>query len=201
MIKIFSPTQTIYLISALPFNKIGKMAIITEVQSKDELHIKYSELAKNNDVNEIYFLNPDINKLLGYFSSLFRVIEAAGGLVNNGKDQWLFIFRNGKWDLPKGKIEKGEGIKTAAIREVQEECGIDKLSIIKKLSPTYHIYSIEKKEILKCTYWFEMLCKDNSKLVPQLEEGITEVKWIDLDNLKQVYDNTFESVKEVLKAL
>jgi 8-oxo-dGTP pyrophosphatase MutT (NUDIX family) len=152
-------------------------------------------------LNEIYFFNPNLENLFDYFSALFHIIEAAGGLVKNKKGEYLFIFRNGKWDLPKGKIEKGESIKTAAIREVQEECGVNELNIVKELSSTYHIYFIEKKAILKRTYWFEMICKDDFKLVPQTEEGITEVKWMDAKKLKQVYDNTFESIKEVLKEI
>ncbi len=101
----------------------------------------------------------------------------------------------------KGKIEKGEDTETAAIREVEEECGVRKLRIIKALPPTYHIYETKKNTVLKKTYWFEMTCKDDSKLKPQLEEGITKVKWIASKNLKPVYDNTFESIVEVLKEI
>ncbi|MCX6296496.1 MAG: NUDIX domain-containing protein, partial [Bacteroidetes bacterium] len=89
-------------------------------------------------------------------------------------------------------------VETAAIREVEEECGIGKLKIIKEIESTYHIYYLKGKEVLKRTYWFEMNCKDESALVPQLEEGITEVKWLSKNNLNQVLENTYESVKEVM---
>ena len=163
--------------------------------------LKFNKLANNKKLTEIYFFNGNLQQLFNYFSGMFRIIEAAGGLVKNEKGEYLFIFRNGKWDLPKGKIEKGEGIKTAAIREVEEECGISGLSIIKELPPTYHTYTMEEKAILKCTYWFEMSCDDTSAiLVPQIEEGITAVEWIATKNLKKVFKNTFESIKEVLKS-
>ena len=135
------------------------------------------------------------------FSLPYKVIEAAGGLVKNKKGEYLFIFRNGKWDLPKGKIEKGEGIKSAGIREVEEECGITKLKIVKELESTYHIYHQDEKAILKRTYWFEMLCEDESKLVPQTEEGITDVKWLSKKDLQQVNDNTYDSIKGVMKSI
>ena len=121
--------------------------------------------------------------------------------MKNETGEWLFIFRNGKWDLPKGKVEKKEAITKAAIREVEEECGIGKLTIIKELPTTYHTYYMEERAILKRTYWFEMLCKDTSVLIPQLEEGITDVKWLSKKQLRQVLENTYESVKDVMKEI
>lgn len=201
MIKIFSPNKIIYLINSKPLVKIKKDEILVDVVSKDEMGLTYAELINKKDLNKIYFVNPDLELLFSFFSAQFKIIEAAGGLVRNQKNEWLFIFRNDKWDLPKGKIEKGEKIKTAAIREVEEECGIGELSIVKELPCTYHIYFINEKAILKRTYWFEMTCEDDSKLIPQIEEGITEVKWIAAKDLKQVYENTYESILEVLKEI
>jgi 8-oxo-dGTP pyrophosphatase MutT (NUDIX family) len=201
MIKIFSPNKIIYLISSKPTVKLNKNSIFIEIQSKDELRLKYFEVINKKDLNEIYFYNSSLENLFTFFADQFRLIDAAGGLVKNDDGKWLFIFRNGKWDLPKGKIEKGEAVKKAAIREVEEECGIGKLKIINELPSTYHTYFMNGQEILKRTYWFEMFSDDNNTLTPQIEEGITEVKWIATKDLKQVYDNTFESVKEVLKEI
>lgn len=198
MIKIVELNKIIYLINNQSDFKPSDDAILVSIQSADEMKSKYKKLLKNKNLNKIYFFNEDLKHLFNFFSGMFRIIEAAGGLVKNKKNEWLFIFRNGKWDLPKGKIEKGERVKTAAIREVEEECGIKGLSIVKALSTTYHTYFLKDKNILKPTYWFEMSCDEASKLVPQIEEGITEVKWIAKNKFKQVFDNTYESVKDVI---
>lgn len=201
MIKIFYFNKLIYLINNQAIFKPKEDAILADIQSADEMLLKFNTLTQKKKLNEIYFFNENLQHLFNYFSGMFRIIEAAGGLVKNEKGEYLFIFRNGKWDLPKGKIEKGEGIKTAAIREVEEECGISGLSITREFPPTYHTYTIEEKAILKRTYWFEMSCDNTSAvLVPQIEEGITDVEWIATKNLKKVLKNTFESVKEVLNA-
>jgi len=200
MIKIFSLNKIIYLINNHEDLKPKADAIFVEIQTKNELFLKYTKLINKKNLKEIYFFNKDLKHLFKYFSAMFLIIEAAGGLVKNEKDEYLFIFRNAKWDLPKGKVEKGESIKKAAIREVEEECGISKLTIIKALPPTYHTYFIKEKAVLKRTHWFEMLCDDTSALIPQIEEGITDAQWLTTNKLKKVYKNTFESVKEVLKA-
>lgn len=197
MIKIFTLNKIIYLVgnqSNMPIGCVSK-----KIDSVQEMLKAYDELiTTTNSPNEIYFYNDNITRLFDYFASQFKIIEAAGGLVKNKNEQWLFIFRNGRWDLPKGKIEKGEAVKEAAIREVEEECGINELKIIKELPSTYHTYSIEEKNVLKRTYWFEMSTTYNKKLTPQLEEGITDVQWLSKNELKQVIDNTYESVKDVV---
>lgn len=201
MVKVFSLNKTICLTSNLMDYQQKPDTVLVRIHSLDELQMMYDELVTKNHFLEVYYYHENEKLLLANFSMAFKVIEAAGGLVKNKKGEYLFIFRNGKWDLPKGKIEKGEGIKEAAIREVEEECGIGKLKIGKELESTYHTYELNGKSILKRTYWFEMSCADESKLVPQIEEGITEVKWLSKNDLQQVFENTFESIKEVLKGI
>lgn len=201
MVKVFSQNKIIYFISSQKLYRPKEDSILVGIQSKDEMHLLYDELVNKNNLTEIYFFNEDVKALFNYFSSAFKIIEAAGGLVNNNKNQWLFIFRNGKWDLPKGKVEKNEKLEEAAIREVEEECGIKELNIVIELPSTYHTYYMEEKAILKRTYWYKMNCTDSSKPLPQLEEGITEVKWFSVNDLKQVHENTYESVKEVMKEI
>lgn len=199
MVKVFSLNKTICLTSNLMDYQQKKDTVLVRIHSLDELQMMYDELVNKNQFLEVYYYHENEKLLLTSFSSAFKVIEAAGGLVKNKKGEYLFIFRNGKWDLPKGKIEKGEGIKQAAVREVEEECGVKKLKIVKELESTYHTYDQDGKAILKRTYWFEMSCEDDSKLVPQTEEGITEVKWLSKQELGQVLENTYESIKDVLK--
>jgi 8-oxo-dGTP pyrophosphatase MutT (NUDIX family) len=198
MLKIFSAHKIIYLIDNQKKYTSNKGSLLVNVNSKREVRSIYEELMHKDSLEEIYFLHADLNQLKDYFFSMFKLIEAAGGLVKNNKEEWLFIFRNGKWDLPKGKVEKKEALKDAAIREVEEECGIGKLKIIKELPSTYHTYFMEEKPVLKCTYWYLMTSDDSTALVPQIEEGITDVKWLSMNDIKQVLRNTYESIKDVL---
>ena len=133
------------------------------------------------------------------FCADYSLIEAAGGLAYNTENQLLMIFRNGKWDLPKGKLEQNENIKECAIREVEEECGILGLSIVNVLQDTYHIYELKGEKILKRTYWFTMHTDFKGSLVPQSEEGITEVVWVDKDQIAEKLNNSFGNIKELLK--
>jgi 8-oxo-dGTP pyrophosphatase MutT (NUDIX family) len=127
------------------------------------------------------------------------VIKAAGGLVKNERKEYLFIYRADKWDLPKGKIEKGEGIEEAAVREVEEECGIKVKKLGKKIGKTYHAYIYKGQVVLKKSYWFKMKCEGQDKLKPQREEGITDARWFTPDKLNTITKNTFPSIAEVME--
>ena len=126
-------------------------------------------------------------------------ITAAGGLVINSNKELLFIFRNGKWDLPKGKLEENESILESALREVSEECGISNQSVTSKLLTTQHTYSLDNQNILKTTHWYLMDYKLNELLVPQIEEGITQVEWIKETELNKVLENTYQSIIDVVR--
>ncbi len=132
------------------------------------------------------------------FISLFKNIEAAGGLVRNDKNELLMIYRLGKWDLPKGKIEGNESPAMAALREVNEETGVNSLEITQKLDSTYHIYYVNNRKFLKTTHWFEMQCKDKKMPVPQLVEGITMVEWLEKDGVRMAMKNTYDSLRDLL---
>lgn len=129
--------------------------------------------------------------------SQFRLIEAAGGLVRNASGEYLFIFRRNKWDLPKGKIDKGENEEEAAIREVREECGIAHIKLLSHLTDTWHLYSEKGEHILKRTYWYAMSSND-AELTPQTEEDITAVEWLRTDQLGKVRANTYGSILDVM---
>ena len=117
----------------------------------------------------------------------------------NNKNQLLMIFRNGKWDLPKGKLEIDEDIKRCAMREVEEECGVTGLQITQKLIDTYHTYELKGKKILKHTYWFEMKSSFKGNLVPQTKEGITAVVWVDEQDIAEKLENSFGNIVELFK--
>jgi len=132
-----------------------------------------------------------------YFKN-YEFVQAAGGLVKR-KNTFLFIKRHGKWDIPKGKRDKGENLKTCAIREVTEECGIDKLTIESKICKTYHTYSWDGKPVLKESHWYRMSYSGKKKLVPQTEEAITKAVWMKHSDWNKVEKNTFETILQVLK--
>ncbi|WP_256004381.1 MULTISPECIES: NUDIX hydrolase [Pedobacter] len=147
---------------------------------------------------EYVLLSPDPKAVFKKIRKGMELIKAAGGLVRNGNDDYLFIFRHKKWDLPKGKTEKGEKMKHAAVREVEEECGVTIASNDGKICKTYHVYSLHGKPVLKKTNWYAMTVKGEPELTPQLEEDITKAVWLDRLELKPVLKNTYPSIKQVL---
>jgi ADP-ribose pyrophosphatase YjhB (NUDIX family) len=140
--------------------------------------------------------NPE-NLFQEFMKSLF-LIEAAGGIIINDFQEWLLIKRSGVWDLPKGKIDKGETVRHAAIREVKEETGIESVSIIKELSPSYHIYPIDDEWVFKKTHWFLML-GSKSRLTPQKEEKISEAVWMNEQNVKKIVHYMYPSLLGVIE--
>nr|WP_121273435.1 NUDIX domain-containing protein [Pedobacter schmidteae] len=151
--------------------------------------------------NKSYLLlHADPKSLFKNIKNSCLSIKAAGGLVSSAKDNYLFIFRNKKWDLPKGKVEKGEKMKEAALREVEEECGVKISTNDQKLCKTYHVYTMGGKIVLKKTNWYSMTVKGEPKLVPQKEEGITKASWLSKTELEPVVANTYPSIMAVLEA-
>jgi len=130
----------------------------------------------------------------------FTLINAAGGLVKNSQSEYLFIFRRGKWDLPKGKLDEGEDFETAAIREVQEECGITHIELGDLYHLSYHIYEENNDWILKQTNWYLMKSEEKN-LIPQLEEGITQTAWLPTSQFEKVRENTYASIDEIISKL
>lgn len=133
------------------------------------------------------------------FSRRFDKIVAAGGIVYNKAGQLLLIRRQGKWDLPKGKKDEGEKIEDAAIREVKEECGLQRITLKGFCTRSYHTYFMEGKRVLKTTDWYDMLSAGSETPVPQLEENITEVRWFVPSELNIETLDTYKSIKSVLR--
>lgn len=158
------------------------------------------DLLQNTSCPEINVYGENIEEIWEDFTHMFKVIEAAGGVVKNKEGKLLFIRRLGRWDLPKGKIEKGESLEQAAIREVQEETGLQELILEEFLNNTFHLYTERNGDkILKTTYWFRMTYVGTEIPVPQTEEGISEVAWKDEENVKSdVLPQTFENIKLIL---
>jgi 8-oxo-dGTP pyrophosphatase MutT (NUDIX family) len=152
-------------------------------------------------VHAIVFFHSNLEELREKVFKKFRAIRAGGGLVRNEKNEILLIFRREKWDLPKGKLDDGETIEDCAIREVQEETGLTSASISKPLGKTWHIYQEGSSFVLKQTDWFAMTVAGTPSLIPQQEEGITDIAWVPINNLTLYKKNTFPSVRDVLELL
>lgn len=159
------------------------------------------DLLENTSVKELNVFGENIDEIWHEFQKLFRIIEAAGGLVNNPGGEMLFIKRLGKWDLPKGKMEKGESREESAVREIEEETGLVDVELAEFINTTYHIY-IERNgdKILKCTHWFEMNFDGEDTSKPQIEEGITEVAWKNTTQIEdEVFPSTFQNIKLIVR--
>jgi 8-oxo-dGTP pyrophosphatase MutT (NUDIX family) len=131
----------------------------------------------------------------------FTVIQAAGGLVTDPSGAMLFIFRRGRWDLPKGKLDPGEPLDKCALREVKEETGLQQVELDGPLLVTYHTYDEDGRHILKETHWFKMQAPGGQDLQPQTEEQITEIKWVKRDEAEKYMTNTFPLIKDILNAV
>ncbi|MDC2995759.1 NUDIX domain-containing protein [Flavobacteriaceae bacterium] len=173
------------------------------------LFIKYTSVTqiikalKSSKNSKVFLYHKDIDKLWKGFKKKFPIVEAAGGLVKRTDNKLLFIFRNNKWDLPKGGVEKKELIIDAAKREVKEETGVGDIIVQKKISETYHIFKKGKRFRLKKTYWFKMSTTYTGKTMPQTEEGIEKIKWVSNKNIEDILNDAFENIRiivlEVLK--
>jgi 8-oxo-dGTP pyrophosphatase MutT (NUDIX family) len=155
---------------------------------------------KKEDFHAGIIIHKNFEKLRKDFSRHFVTVEAAGGIVQNEKKELLYIFRRGKWDLPKGKIEKGEFPETCAIREIEEETGVNKLTLKRKVGDTYHVYDEFGKHYLKISHWFYFTCKGTQVLKPQQEEDILEARWISTKEIKKPLSNTYTTIKDILAA-
>lgn len=130
---------------------------------------------------------------------LFTPIDAGGGVVLNENNEVLMIYRRGKWDLPKGKCDEGETIDACALREVSEETGLHKLKLGEKICDTYHVYSQNKQNLLKRTAWYKMKGTVKEEPVPQAEENIQEVRWVNDEDLPLVVYKSYEAIREVMQ--
>ena len=175
---------------------------IGDYQSVDYEEIDIKNLFKQtkNGTEELTFLLicADAKAAFKRIKSKFKKIKAAGGIVKNGKGEFLFIFRLGKWDLPKGKLDDGEKIEEAAVREVEEECGIKVNYRGPLLATTYHLYPYRGEMVIKKTSWYEMGVNKVPKLTPQKEEDITKAAWFAADDLAKVRAKTYPLIKDLL---
>ncbi|WP_395052523.1 NUDIX hydrolase [Flavobacterium sp.] len=190
MYKVFVNDKPLFLTNEIAKETDFQLFLLESIDI-EQLIIKMF----NNKISKAYLYYPDEKEILKKLKEQIPVRKAGGGLVYNKKGEVLFILRNGKWDLPKGGIEKEEEIEHTALREVEEETGVNKLQITKKLQKTYHIFKRNGKYRLKITHWYEMTTTFEGIPVPQENEGIEKVAWLNPEQIKEALKNSYENIK------
>jgi 8-oxo-dGTP pyrophosphatase MutT (NUDIX family) len=190
MYKVFVNDKPLFLTNEIKKETDFKFFLL-ESADINQIIIKFFQ----NKIQKAYLYHPDEKEIIKTLKSKIPVSKAGGGLVYNKKGEVLFIFRNGKWDLPKGGTEKGEEIENTAIREVEEETGVNKLIIKEPLQKTYHIFKRNGVYKLKITHWFEMYTDFEGTPIGQLEEGIEKVAWLNNEQIKEALKNSYENIK------
>lgn len=201
-IKIYFSNKPLFLCNSLdeiiqPYVHHDDAIFIDELNSHTvKAMIHEMELEK---IHAGVFYHPDLEELRKAFYKKFTIVLAAGGLVTNERKEVLMIYRRGFWDLPKGKLDKGEKLEDCAVREVEEETGLQQVKLSAALLVTYHTYHEGARFILKESHWFSMTTPGRQTLVPQTEEGITEIKWVTKKEAEALYPTSYPSVVDVLQ--
>ena len=200
--KIYFKDKPLFLTESLepeiiPFSHHDDAVLLDELSTQG-IHTALHEI-KQEKVHALIYQHTPLEELKKAVWNKFTIIQAAGGLVMDEEGKVMMMFRRNKWDLPKGKVDEGENIQSAAIREVQEETGIEKVECKELLLITYHTYEDWGHPVLKETYWYLMKADSWQPLKPQAEEDITEVGFYGKDQLLQFCQNTFPSILDVLK--
>lgn len=202
MYKVFLNDREIVIAQPADQIMFPQFEVTENIQTADEVKNWFSKFINETKTNALIIQdNPD-EFMTAVFSQAFTWIEAAGGVVRRN-NQFLFIFRNGKWDLPKGKLDVGENHEEAAIREVEEECGIQGHLIVKSLPPTWHIYQSTWKGsagewILKKTHWFDMEYIGTQNGTPETGENISEIRWFEKGEFGLILRNTYSNLKSII---
>ncbi|MBN1119242.1 MAG: NUDIX domain-containing protein [Bacteroidales bacterium] len=197
MYKVFFNDRAVFLTDDFSKNFQTKYGLFFKYKEKEDLEEIIEIYSKITRINSLIIFHYNIEELQESFLSCFIRIDAAGGLVKNKKGEYLFIYRRGKWDLPKGKVDKNESYQAAAVREVQEETGLRNIELRKPLMSTYHTYPFKKGIALKKTFWFEMEFNGNETPIPQTTEDIEEVRWFKPDELEVPMSNTYGLIKDI----
>lgn len=190
MYKVFVNDKPLFLTNEI-FKETDFQLFLLESVDFKQLIVKMFQ----NKIQKAYLYYPNEKEIMKVLKTKIPVYKAGGGLVYNKNGDVLFIFRNGKWDLPKGGTEKGEDIEQTSMREVEEETGVSSLRIIKKLQKTYHIFKRNGVYKLKITHWFEMQTDFEGIPEGQIDEGIDKVEWKNPTQIQEALKNSYENIK------
>lgn len=197
MYKVFVNDHQLVIFNSNETISIPLGAVVTTLSSPEEITSFTLPDKLANLTSNMYFACGQPDEVFAAFSSRFRLIDAAGGLVSNSRGEYLFIFRRGFWDLPKGKMEPDETPEGCALREVEEECGIHGLRLGEFICHTYHTYTHKDTEVLKRTWWYQMSYSGNDPLKVQTEEDIEEARWVAPHEMAGYLDKCYASIRAV----
>jgi 8-oxo-dGTP pyrophosphatase MutT (NUDIX family) len=198
MYKVFFNDRTVFFGDDFSKAFQRNKGLFYKFNNFQELYDLVDLFASLKQIQSLYIFHTDMLLLVEEFKACFTIVEAAGGLVFNDTGEFLVIERKGVWDLPKGKLEKGEGFENAALREVEEETGLRNLVTVQPLLSTYHTYPLEGERILKKTRWFEMQYSGKQLPILQETEGITDFRWVQPGITDFIRKNTYKSILDVL---
>jgi 8-oxo-dGTP pyrophosphatase MutT (NUDIX family) len=190
MYKVFVNDKPLFLTNKIEKETDFQLFLLESIDIK-KLIVKIFQ----NKIQKAFLYHPDESLLLKTLKAKIPVVKAGGGLVKNVNGEILFIYRNGKWDLPKGGTEKNETMEETAMREVEEETGVNGLSIVEKLQKTYHVFKRNGRYKLKITTWYEMKSTFEGTPEGQAEEGIEKVEWINPRDIPKLLENSYENIK------
>jgi 8-oxo-(d)GTP phosphatase len=176
---------------------VGRVLIYDDTPAHLDALLDKMQNKKLRKLVEVCYITQNYKLVKDHLKEQFKIVRAAGGLVLKG-EKVLMIYRLGKWDLPKGKLEKEETSLEGAIREVEEECNI-KVQAIEKLCHTRHTYVMEGRNTLKKTTWYLMECLDDSQMKPQVEEDILDLRWMDSQEYNIALQSSYATIQHVFK--
>ena len=200
MYKVFIDNVPVFLSKSMEIQSLNDNCVFVDYEGLSQLQTLLLPLDAQSYRAGLCIHTPDVEALWTDFQSIYKHVSAAGGLVKNPAGEVLFIYRLDTWDLPKGKLEKGESPQEGAVREVEEETGLTNITCHDLSHISWHTYRRKGKDCLKKTYWYAMEVSGEQNLVPQTEEDITAVAWIKQEDFQKVYANTYGSIIDVLEA-
>jgi len=201
--KIYMNGTPVFLTTPVGAADLGyqpdKQTFVAPYIGRKKMLKQYFDLLdKNSNQRAVVLYHIDPEQLWADFQSCFRILEAAGGYVLNAQHQLLVFYRRGSWDMPKGKIDPGETPEQAAVREVQEETGLQNVALGEFLGHTYHTYPHKGERVLKKTWWYAMTTPD-TQVTPQTEEDIEEIQWVEPQEWLNSGVNVYGSIREVIE--
>ncbi len=201
MRTIFFATRTLVLCSPDEpcMRSLPADAAVLYNGTKEDIAFAVRRFDINDALRHLYIVAEDVESVYIDVCSMFSEVDAAGGVVENPEEEMLMIYRNSRWDLPKGHREAGEDMEVTAVREVEEECGVKVDELDSFICVTDHTYHLLDRHVLKHTWWYRMKVHSVAELTPQTEEGITEVRWLPVADIQEHIKDSYPSIQEVVK--